>query len=513
MKVLFVYPSWTGEYGIISHFAKRAGVYPPLNLALLAAISEQAGHQVSIIDAEVDGIPMPQLIQMTIDRNADIIALTGKSPFFHLARSFAQGVKQAGCQTPIVIGGQHITIMKEQAFFPEFDYGVVGECEDTWPEFLRRMEMGADPSDVEGLLYRKNGQTCFSGKHIYNRELDKLPFPARHVLPMDRYKMGTLNARKNFTSIQTIRGCPWKCIFCASEALNTTSVGKRSPESVIREIKEVISKFSIRHFMIVDDVLTLDRDHIIKICDLIIQEKLKITFEGSTRANLITEELVSKMKQAGLIRLSFGLETVDSEMRKTMKKKVPLKYYTEANEILGRYKVEALNSVMLGLPGETRETVRTTLEFLRKDRNVKQANFAIAIPYPGTEFHQIAKERKHGVKLMTEDFSEYRRYGSAVTTVNDLAPEDLIELQNEGFVSIYSAPWRWIPMLKKHGLVGGVLTLMRVAKLAAIKALGKHKFFRDLPGMQVVFKPKRFKSLPTGGLPVYPAEEHQSMVV
>lgn len=473
MKVLFVYLSWTGEYGIISHFARRAGVYPPLNLALLAAIAEQAGHEAVMIDAEADCIPMDKTIKKAMEVNPDVICMTGKSPFFHLSKTFAEGLKEAGCDIPTVVGGQHITIMEEKVFFPCFDYGFVGEVEDTFPQFLDCLEKGKDVSQVEGLLYRKNGVVRYTGKHMYQRDLDSLPFPARHLLPMHKYKLGTMEGRKNFTSIQTIRGCPWKCIFCASEALNTTSIGMRSPESTIKEIKECIEKWGIRHYMFVDDVLTLYPKHICGIAEMLIKEGLNITFEGSTRANLVTDEVIEKLKKAGLIRLSFGLETVDTEMRKTMNKKVPLEHYTRANKILGEHGVEALNSVMLGLPGETPKTIRKTLDFLRNDRYVKQANFAIAVPYPGTEFHEIAKRGDQGVQLITDDFSKYRRYGSAVTNVNGMTQQDLIDFQNEGFVSIYSVPWRWKPMLKKHGIIGGMLMLMRVFRLWLKKTQGK----------------------------------------
>ena len=465
MKVLFTYLSWTGEYGIISHFAKRAGVYPPLNLALLAAIAEGAGHEAIMIDAEVDCLPIDKVVKKTIEINPDIICLTGMSPFFHLSKTYAEKLKDVGFNKPIIIGGQHITIMEHEVFFPCFDYGFIGEVEDTFPLFLEAIEKGRDISKIEGLLYRKNGNIKYTGKHVYNRDLDALPFPARHLLPMHKYKLGTMQGRKNFTSIQTIRGCPWACIFCASDKLNTKSIGMRSPESSIKEIEHCIEKYGIRHFMFVDDVLTLYPKHICKIADIIIEKGLNITFEGSTRANLVTDELIKRLKKAGLTRLSFGLETVDSEMRKTMNKRVPLEHYTRANKILNENGVEALNSVMLGLPGETPKTIQKTLDFLKNDRHVKQANFAIAIPYPGTEFHKIAKRGDQGVQLLSDDFSKYRRYGSAVTNVNGMTQEDLKNFQNEGFVSIYSAPWRWKPMFMKHGTLGAILMLMRVFKL------------------------------------------------
>jgi anaerobic magnesium-protoporphyrin IX monomethyl ester cyclase len=265
--------------------------------------------------------------------------------------------------------------------------------------------------------------------------------------------------------IQTTRGCPWKCIFCASEDLNTTRILRRSPESVVAEMKEVVEQYGIRHFFFVDDVLTLYDEHILKICDLIEKENLKVTWEGSTRANLIEDAQAKRMAECGLIRMSFGLETVDTEMRKTMNKKVPLKYYVEANRILNKYNIEAMNSVMIGLPGESEETVRTLLKFLSENRAIKQANLAIAVPYPGTEFYQIAAAGEQKITLHTDDFSQYRRYGTAVTTVGDLTPKDLVELQNEGFVRIYAAPWRWGPMYGKHGIIGFILMFVRIAQM------------------------------------------------
>ena len=355
-----------------------------------------------------------------------------------------------------------------------FDYLFVGEAEYSLPQFIDELERGGDISQVGGILYAQNGDIISTGEAEpidMTREypLDRFPFPARHLLPMHKYQLGTLRGRLPMTSIQTMRGCPWKCIFCASDALKTTRVIKRSPASVVAEMSQVVDTYGIKHFYIVDDVMTLWPKHITEICDRIDAAGLDITFEGSTRANLVTDELIERLASSGLIRLSFGLETVNTEMRKTMKKKVPLEYYVTANRILNKYNVEALNSVMIGLPGETRETVDETLRFLEAQKDISQANFAIAVPYPGTELHTMAKQGMEGMELLSDDMSEYRRYGSAVTKVNELSPEDLVELQNEGFARIYSRPHRWIPMLRKHGIMGGVLTLLRVAKYLVSK--------------------------------------------
>ena len=466
MRVGFIYPSWTKSYGIFGYFARRNSSWPPLNLALLGAVVKQHGHETFIIDGTIGELSVEKIVVEILSKKPDIIGLTSYSPFFHVQVELATALKKVAPDLPIMIGGSHATIVKEKALLECFDYVFVGEAEHTLPEFLKRLENGKDLSSLKGVVWRgADGQPVFEGPAPATEDFDALPIPDRDLVDSRQYFLGTLQGRNPFTLIQTTRGCPWKCIFCASEDLNTTRILRRSPESVVAEMKEVVENYGIRHFFFVDDVLTLYDEHILKICDLIEMENLDVTWEGSTRANLIEDAQTKRMAECGLIRMSFGLETVDTEMRKTMKKKVPLKYYVDANRILNKYNVEAMNSVMIGLPGESEETIRTLLKFLSDNRDIKQANLAIAVPYPGTEFHRIANSGEQNMTLHTDDFSQYRRYGSAVTTVGDLTPKDLVELQNEGFVRIYAAPWRWGPMYGKHGIIGFLLMFFRVAQM------------------------------------------------
>ena len=487
MKVLLVFPMWTGSYtGVINkYFARKAGgVYPPINLALLAGIAEKEGHEVEIIDAEIERISMHELADRVLSCKADIIGMTGMSPFFHLNKDLAKLLKEKGEKAPICIGGKHITIVEEKGFDEVFDYGFIGDGEEPWAKFLNAISRNEPLDVVPGLMYRSNGKVLKNESVSASKDLDIYPRPAYHLLKMKDYKLGTLKGRLNFTSIMSIRGCPWKCIFCASDQLDTTRIAKRSIKQLVEEIEYLVNTYDVRHFAFSDDVLTLQRSRTLEFCNEVIDRNLKITFEGGTRANLLDDELVGVMKKAGLIRLSFGLETVDTEMRETMKKEVPLESYSEANAILNKYKVEATNSVMIGLPGESRENVRKTLDFLKKDKNVRQANFAIAVPYPGTEFHEMAQSGQHGVELLTDDFSEYRRYGTGVTNVNGLTSDDLKQLQNEGFLSVYSRYWRWWPVVKKNGVMGLVMTFARVINLLSAKAMGRIVAFNRHPGLE-----------------------------
>ena len=464
MKILFLYPLWTQQtQGISRYFAKTAGgTYIPYNLALLAAIAEKTGHEAKIIDGELEKISLDEIVKMSKEYNPDVIILTGMTPFYNIAVECASLLKSNKLSAAICIGGPHLTIMEEKAFNDPFDYAFVGDGEEAWIKCLQAIESKKDFYNVPGLIYRENGIIKKNKRTQSNKDLDTYPMAAYHLLKMGKYKIGTLKGRLPFTSIQTFRGCPWKCIFCASDALDTTRILKRSIKSIVDEIRHIVETYNVRHFMFIDDVLTLVKKRTVELCNEIIERKLNITFEGSTRANLLDNDLVVLMKRAGLIRLSFGLETVDEDMRKTMNKKIPLEAYSKSNALLNKYDIEALNSVMIGLPGETEENVWKTLSFLSKAREVKQANFAIATPYPGTKFHEMAVSGEGGMELVSDNFTEYKRYGQAVTKVNNLGPNDLVRLQNEGFVSIYIKHWRWWSVVKKHGIIGLVLTFYRI---------------------------------------------------
>lgn len=490
MRIVFLYPRWTGEYGLFGYFAKRNSTWMPQNIALLAAIAEQHGHEAAIIDGQAENLSREELLHRAISLKPDIYAFTCYSPFAHINADSAQDLKNAGVKEPIIVGGPHCTILKEKFLeqYPQFDYVFMGEAEESLPNFLNTYQKGEDPAQVKGVIFKRNGKTVIgepqwipatikiTGKTVGEESvLDTYPFPARHLLPMKKYRLGTGDGRNYFTSIHTMRGCPWHCIFCASEAIKTTKMSMRSPESVVDEIEQVQRDYPfIKHIFFTDDVLTLwYEQHFKKICDLIIQRGIKMTFESSTRANLVEDEMIAHMAKTGLIRLSFGLETVNTQMRETMRKQVKLDDYPRACKICSKYGVEAMTSVMIGLPGETLATIEELSNFLASNRHIKQANCSIAVPYPGTEFNEIAIAGTHGVELLSEDFSKYLRYGKAVTKIGELTSDDLIRLQNKMFIRIYSKPWRWKPMYNKHGIWGFVLLGVRIYRDLKHRLFGK----------------------------------------
>lgn len=446
MKILFFCPKWTGTYGLFAHFARKSSIIPPLNLTYIAAVAEKE-HEVKIVDCELEDISPEKLLEIIGEYQPHLIGTTSTTPTAHFTVAYARKIKE-NFDIPIALGGSHITVLKDRAFEDCFDYGFMGESEESWRLFLENRDI----SRVKRKLY---GEIPV--------DIDSIPFPALHLLKMDRYKLGTIYGVKRVAPLLTSRGCPFKCIFCTTDVFGK-KVRRQQVGMVVNEMIRAINKFHTEHFFIFDDTLTLDREYILKLCNLIIKNKLGITFEGSTRANLVDEEVISTMAGAGLVRLSFGLESVNPDIRRIIRKEVPLEAYSIANRLTNKYKIETLNSCMIGLPGETRETIKETLDFLGKAKEVKQANLAIAVPYPGTELYGMAKRGDYGLKLLTEDFSKFWRYGSAVMQVGDLTPKDLIRLQNDAFLSIYSAPWRWGSLFKKQGIMGFLLMFVRLIR-------------------------------------------------
>jgi len=450
MRLSLVFPSWTFVFGAMGKVARGASTFPPLNLAYLAAIAEKDGHTVQLIDGEAEQLTISEIVERINDFSPDLIGLTSTTPMFHIAVEYARAVKKT-LNVPIIAGGPYVTFFREKVFHDCFDYFAIGQAESTFGHLLNTLEKGGDVSDIHGLLIRKDGRNIFTGENSQVVTLDEIPFPARHLFKTDLYHVGTLRGRKKYTSIMTSRGCPFKCVFC-STSIYGNRVRRRSIGNVISEIKHIIYDMGIDHFYFLDDTLTLDRRYILDLCDEIEKEGLKFTWEGGTRANLIDEELIARMAACGLIRISFGLESADTEVRGIIKKEVPLESYVTANELTNKYGIETINSVMLGLPGDTYGSIEKTISFVRNSRAIKHATFGIAMPYPGSEMYAMALKGEHGLKLETQDFSKYQRYNSAVMTVNGISPEELLRLQKKGLMRIYLVPWRIVPVLKRFGI-------------------------------------------------------------
>ncbi len=453
MKILFVSPNWTDDFGIFSSLAKKRNSQPPLGILYLASIAEKRGHQVHVIDADVEGYSMQGLIDDITKKSFEMVGITATSPIFHKAVDLAKGLKAAGYKNPILIGGEHVNIFKNKAFFDCFDFGFFGESDHTFNEFLSIVEANdLNFKGMKGFLYRENGKVVETQAADRIEELDRLSFPAMHLLKKNVYRMTFAKfSPRYYLPIMATRGCPFKCVYC-SEPLTNPHVRFRSPKNIVDEIERWVNDLGVTHFFFMDSNLTLKKDQVEGLCREIIRRGLNITFEGWTRANLVDRQILSLLKKSGLIRISYGIESGDPEILKIIHKEVSQEDMLEAFKITAELGIEPACSVMLGLPGDTKQSVEKTIRFVKNIPQILYSNFSIANPYPGTELYNWALTGKHGIRLLINDFSEYRRYEHSPISVNDLSQEDLVRLQKIGLLRMHLTPKRMIAALKMIGL-------------------------------------------------------------
>lgn len=468
MKILLVSPPWSDTYSSYKAAAKLASLYPPLGLCYLASyiLNKRPADEILIIDAEAESMDISAVIEKAKDFSPDIIGISSQTPIFHKVKILATRLKE-NLNPLIIVGGPHVSVMPREAMqeCPAIDFCVIGEGEETFVELLEAMKKKTPFAAIKGLVFRQKEEIIINPKRELINDLQAIPMPKRNLLKLDKYKWSVPGKGfVKFTTILASRGCPFQCIFCSARNVFGSTVRMRDVFKVVDEIEYLIQSEGINHFFFVDDTLTLNKDWINTMCKEIELRGLKFTFEGFTRANTITEEMLKTMKKAGLVRISLGIESGNPEILKKIKKGITLEQITKAFQSAKRVGIEAWGSAVIGFPYETKESVMQTLLFLKNLTACDQVYLSIATPYPGTELYEMAINGQGGIKLLTRDFSEYKRYGGPVMEVNDLTKDDLIKLQKKGFRMFYFTPRRIFYNLKRAGFKAGITNAIAFIK-------------------------------------------------
>jgi len=394
----------------------------PLGLAYIAAVLEKNGYQVKILDALIEGwqnireLPSGKFqIGLTSEQIKEEIKnfmpnVVGISSMFtsqwHNVASIAQLVKELNKDIPVVVGGAHPTAVPDQALdHKSVDFAVVGEGEVTFLELLKRIENSSDLASLKGLAFKRGGGKIINYRDEFIKDLDTIPFPARHLLPLEKYfstglSHGGLRKRRRFSPIVTSRGCPARCIFCSAYKMWGRHFRARSPENVIAEIKYIKDSLGIEEMSIEDDNFTYDKERASKICDLMVQENLDIAWDTPNGIALysIDEELIKKMKESGCYRLSFAIESGNQEfLNKVIKKPLKLEFVPQLINYARRLGIEISVFFIVGIPGETEKTIRDSFRFSRKI-GVFRPFISIATPYPGTQMLDLCEENGYLVE-------------------------------------------------------------------------------------------------------------------
>lgn len=441
MKILLINPPIPYEIELYS----TAGIIaPPMGLTYLAAILEKHGYHVEILDVPVLGLSYKQIKDELKKRKPDLVGITATTAMINSALQVAKIVKDVLPESIVILGGVHVTFayettMKENPFV---DITCIGEGEYTLLELTQTLEKGGNLKNVKGIVYRKNGKLLKTQPRPLIENLDELPFPARHLLPMDKYK--AFGENMILGTILTSRGCPFNCIFCSSSLLFGKKFRARSPKNVVDEIEQFQKAYKTRHVEFVDDTFTFDKKRAEEICKEIVDRKLDIRWVCSCRVDLIDKELMQTLRKAGCTMIYFGVESGVQRVINLMRKGIRLEQAENVMRWAREVGIETVASFVFGIPGETWEDAIQTIRFAKK-LNPDYVQFSIATPFPGTELYQIAK--REGL-LLTEDWSKYTVLKPVMKT-RELKPEELQKLVKKAYFNFYLRPRLALRYLRK----------------------------------------------------------------
>ena len=375
---------------------------PPVGLALIAALLEREGHKVKIIDANALKLS-PKAVAL-LGCRADAVGITAMTPTLNAAVSIANSLRHANPHLTIILGGAHATLLPERTLtdIPEVDIVVRGEGEETAIKLFFALENKLPLADIPGIGYRDDGEIILTPEKPLLTDLDSLPFLPYHMLPLKNYRPHPPYGKSMpFAGIITSRGCPYRCAFC-SKPIFGSKFRAQSQQRIIEELTYYKEKFGIQEVAFYDDTFTIDRKKAHALANGILEKNLGIAWTCGTRVNLVDKELLMQLKRAGCYMISYGIESGEEAILRTLKKDVTLEQVEEAVAITHEIGIYTIGYFMIGSPGDTPESIDKTIKFA-KSLKLDFAQFAITMPFPGTELYQLYMEDRK-VDPHWEDF-------------------------------------------------------------------------------------------------------------
>jgi anaerobic magnesium-protoporphyrin IX monomethyl ester cyclase len=367
-----------------------AGKLPPLGLAYVAAALEKNGLQTEIYDNYLLERPIEEVKLEVKKRSPTIVGITCSSLTYERCIEAAKAVKEACPSCRVVVGGPHPSYMPDTMLeHKEIDYVVIGEGEQAMVKLataIMKGEQDSAISKIPSVALRLTGKNVKSAPEFIG-DLDTVPFPARHLLPMKMYDrdLSYLDV-KPVDTMSILRGCPYKCAYCETRELWGTTCRAFSPQRVIDEIKHMKENYGTRGIYFVGDNFTINKKRASDLCRLIVENKLDIKWTCETRADLISKELLVDMKSAGCQTIFFGLESGSPKIQQKLNKNIDLQEVKRTFELCRQVGIRTATSFMLGIPGETVDDMKETFKFA-KSLNSDWCQFNIYIACPGSQLY------------------------------------------------------------------------------------------------------------------------------
>ncbi|MBW2310078.1 MAG: cobalamin-dependent protein [Deltaproteobacteria bacterium] len=474
MRVLLINPPYTTEDRYGKDLGKFGPLNEPLGLAYLAANLERGGHEVAILDAPALNLTSSDICQYMEGRPYDLIGVTMLTPMYNRSVEVVRALRHAFPGITIVVGGPHPTILPRETLLDnkEIDFVVIGEGEVVFLDLVNALDRAASTDDIPGIGYRKNGTVIINQPPAMISNLDDLPIPARHLLPMNAYHMTKSRTKSEHAfTVSVARGCPFNCAFCCR--IFGRKVRHHSVERIVQEISILVDEFRAKEINLEADTLTLNKHFVRSLCDELVRSGLskKIAWTCESRIDTVNEEILRKMRAAGCWQVSYGVETGSQRLLDLIHKDTTLEQVEETFKITKRVGISIRAFFMLGIPTETRQESLKTISFAKK-LDARWSQFTVCTPFPGTELYDLAL-RDGG--LQSQQWADYKTHGgwtdgSLAYVPKGRSVEEMKRFQKRAYRAVYLRPRVFIRFLrdidsmkKVEEYAAGLLVLIKTA--------------------------------------------------
>jgi radical SAM superfamily enzyme YgiQ (UPF0313 family) len=393
LKILLVYPPITLAERYSSDIGHSGGRQIPLGVYYLASTVRRAGHEVRVIDGEALELTASDIATEALRYGPDVVGISSTTVAFHRLLETAREIKARLPHIPVVVGGPHVTAVREAVLeHPDIDIAVLGEGEETLTELLDTLAAGGDLRSVKGLVLRGGDGGVITEARPFIADLDSLPFPAYDLISDLRlYNPPPTNYKKlPVANIITSRGCPNQCTFCGHSAFGRT-LRQRSPGNIADEIELLYRHHQVREIAFVDDTFTIRPERLCELFDILNRRGIRFPWTCMSRINTVDEGLLRFMKENGCWHVSFGIESGNDTILRTIRKMISLNAVRSVVETCHRLGILTKGFFIVGHPGETLATIEETIRFAL---SIPLDDIIVTLntPLPGTEQYRSAHD-------------------------------------------------------------------------------------------------------------------------
>jgi anaerobic magnesium-protoporphyrin IX monomethyl ester cyclase len=437
---------WAGGYGIASKSKRTtyghdssALVMVNVSLSYVAGILASQDDQIVFLDGQAENLGLEAIRKNMLDFSPEVLIAIINLPSIYGDLALLNEMKETFKDIQIIcIGTVCKSLHKEIMSKESVDICVIDDPELVIPRIIRTLKKGENFQKVSGIAFREGNMVNDNPLEEEVIDLDALPYPPYHLMPMDKYRWDLDGRSLRYTPVLSSRGCPFKCgYYCPYPFGFGKNMGFRDPKKIVDEIDFLKNRFGVELIVFRDQVFTMSHKRVYEICSRLIEKNLEIKWICETRLESITENLLKTMKASGCVRIHYGLETADFEMFNRVAK--PGKQLDDAVEIIKRTKecgIVPHTHLIVGLPGENWDTIHRTVNFLKRNR-IPSVQASIITPYPGTRFFEEMKDR--GL-ILTYDWSQYTGSNPVVRT-EYLSAKELTQAKQYIYKNFWKEPF------------------------------------------------------------------------